>query len=44
MQKNQLNLKIRDQKRKVADLLKEQQEEMEQVKMEQEQTMAGWYW
>lgn len=38
--KNQLNLKIRDQKRKVADLLKEQQEEMENLKIEQDQTMA----
>lgn len=38
--KAQLNLKIRDQKRKVADLLKEQQEEMETLKNEQEQTMS----
>jgi class 3 adenylate cyclase len=38
--KTQINLKTRDQKRKVAELLKEQQEEMEQLKNEQDQTMA----
>jgi hypothetical protein len=41
--RTQMNLKARDQKRKVAELMKEQQEEMEQLKNEQQNTMHGKY-
>ena len=41
--KTQLSLKTRDQKRKVSEVLKEYQEEMETLKNEQEQVMKGLY-